>query len=134
MSSLHAGLYLHPTLEQASEISSIWKGPSKPYPHLHSSKRVCSSPDILSCTEQASHWVNIDSTLRRLRETGGVFADATCLAIACPACMTLDLAQSCNSYVTTIINGHDMIPTLSPGQAHLFSHCMTTLNPCLAPV
>ena len=31
--------------------------------------------------------------------------------------MTMDLAQSCNSYVTTIINGHDMIPTLSPGEA-----------------
>lgn len=51
----------------------------------------------------------------RLREVGGVFAEATCLAIACPACMTLELAQSCASYVTTIINGHDMIPTLSPG-------------------
>ena len=52
----------------------------------------------------------------RLRESGGVFAEATCLAIACPACMTMELARSCSSYVTTIINGHDMIPTLSPGE------------------
>jgi len=46
---------------------------------------------------------------------GGIFAGATCLAIACPAVMTLDLARSCDGYVTTLINGHDMIPTLSPG-------------------
>ena len=51
----------------------------------------------------------------RLREMGGVFAEATCLAIACPACMTKELAMSCASYTTTIINGHDMIPSLSPG-------------------
>lgn len=44
------------------------------------------------------------------------FADVTCLAIACPSCMTLDLAQSCSSYVTTIINGADLIPTVSAGE------------------
>lgn len=44
------------------------------------------------------------------------FADVTCLAIACPSCMTLDLARSCASYVTTIINGADLIPTVSAGQ------------------
>ncbi|KAA6418802.1 MAG: lipase class 3 family [Trebouxia sp. A1-2] len=45
------------------------------------------------------------------------FADVTCLAIACPSCMTLDLARSCASYVTTIINGADLIPTVSAGSA-----------------
>ena len=44
------------------------------------------------------------------------FAEVTCLAIACPSCMTLDLARSCSTYVTTIINGADLIPTVSAGQ------------------
>ena len=44
------------------------------------------------------------------------FADVTCLAIACPSCMTLELARSCASYVTTIINGADLIPTVSAGR------------------
>jgi hypothetical protein len=50
-----------------------------------------------------------------LRETGGCFSDVTCTAIACPACMTLELAKSCGSYVTTVIHGADVIPTISPG-------------------
>ena len=50
----------------------------------------------------------------RLRETPE-FGNATCVAIACPACMTLGLAQSCSSYVTTVINGTDMVPTMSLG-------------------
>lgn len=53
--------------------------------------------------------------MRRLRETPE-FGDATCVAIACPACMTLGLAQSCSSYVTTVINGTDMVPTMSLGE------------------
>ncbi len=52
-----------------------------------------------------------------LRESGGIFADATCTAIACPACMTLELAKSCSGYVTTVIHGADVIPTISPGSA-----------------
>lgn len=50
----------------------------------------------------------------RLREMPE-FADATCIAIACPACMTLGLAQSCAGYVTTVINNTDMVPTMSLG-------------------
>jgi hypothetical protein len=52
-----------------------------------------------------------------LRESGGVFSDATCTTIACPACMTLELAKSCSGYVTTVIHGADVIPTISPGSA-----------------
>jgi hypothetical protein len=33
-----------------------------------------------------------------LREQGGLFEDAQCLAIACPACMTMELAESCKGY------------------------------------
>lgn len=29
--------------------------------------------------------------------------------------MTLELAQSCSGYVTTIINNTDVVPTISPG-------------------
>lgn len=50
-----------------------------------------------------------------LRESGGPFAEVTCTAIACPACMTLELAKSCAGYVTTVIHGADVIPTMSPG-------------------
>ena len=53
-----------------------------------------------------------------MRETVPEFDEATCLAIACPSCMTLDLARSCAGYVTTIINNADLIPTVSPGAVH----------------
>lgn len=33
-----------------------------------------------------------------LREQGGLFENAQCIAIACPACMTLELAESCKGY------------------------------------
>jgi len=52
-----------------------------------------------------------------LREQGGKFGEAECIAIACPACMTLELAESCKNYVTTVINSCDVIPTISPGSA-----------------
>ena len=51
----------------------------------------------------------------RLRDAAPEFAEATCLAIACPACMTLELAKSCTGYVTTIINNTDIVPNISPG-------------------
>lgn len=54
-----------------------------------------------------------------LRERGGPFAGATCLALACPSCMTLELARSCADYVTTVVNGADVVPTVSPGSADL---------------
>jgi hypothetical protein len=47
------------------------------------------------------------------------------VAIACPACMTLGLAQSCAGYVTTVINGTDMVPTMSLGE-----HGMGLIGAC----
>ncbi|KAL6784898.1 hypothetical protein ACKKBG_A01585 [Auxenochlorella protothecoides x Auxenochlorella symbiontica] len=52
-----------------------------------------------------------------LRERGGAFAEARCIAVACPACMTLELARSCAAYVTTVINNADVVPCVSPGAA-----------------
>lgn len=52
-----------------------------------------------------------------LREVGAPFAETTCVAIACPSCMTLELATSCKPYVTTVINGADVIPTVCPATA-----------------
>ena len=53
-----------------------------------------------------------------LREQGGpLLSDTQCIAIACPACMTLELAESCKDYVTTVVNNCDVIPTISPGSA-----------------
>ncbi len=61
------------------------------------------------------------SALRRLRDAAPEFADATCLAIACPACMTVELARSCAGYVTTVINSTDIVPTISRGDPHSVS-------------
>ncbi len=52
-----------------------------------------------------------------LRERPGPLAGARALAIACPAAMTLELAQSCAGYVTSVVNGADVVPTLSPASA-----------------
>jgi hypothetical protein len=35
---------------------------------------------------------------------------ATATAVACPACVTLELAQSCAGYVTSVINSTDVVP------------------------
>ncbi len=40
------------------------------------------------------------------REVGGPFAEARCVAVACPSCMTLELAQSCDAYV---VSGHILL-------------------------
>lgn len=45
------------------------------------------------------------------------FSDARCVAVACPACMTLELAQSCEGYVTSVVNGADLVPTMSLGES-----------------
>lgn len=41
------------------------------------------------------------------------FKDVTCIAFATPACVTKELGESCVPYVTTIINGSDVVPTIS---------------------
>eukprot|EP00798_Chlamydomonas_sp_ICE-L_P018827 gene18827-25373_t len=48
-----------------------------------------------------------------LRESMAECSDAKCYALACPACMTLELANSCKDYVTSVINGTDIVPTFS---------------------
>lgn len=48
-----------------------------------------------------------------LREAVPELASARCYAIACPSCMTLELAQSCREYVTSVINSTDVVPTFS---------------------
>jgi len=40
-----------------------------------------------------------------IREQIPQLSDAQCFSFACPGCMTLELAQSCSSYVTTLIYG-----------------------------
>ncbi|XP_020585885.1 uncharacterized protein LOC110028393 [Phalaenopsis equestris] len=41
------------------------------------------------------------------------FSSATCIAFAPAACMTWDLADSGQDFITTIINGSDIVPTFS---------------------
>ena len=48
-----------------------------------------------------------------LREMVPGCSDARCYAMACPACMTLELATSCKDYVTSVIHGTDIVPTFS---------------------
>lgn len=50
-----------------------------------------------------------------MREKVAELSCATCWAIACPACMTLDLAKACAEYVTTLVHGTDIVPTFSSG-------------------
>ena len=50
-----------------------------------------------------------------IRESVPGCADARCYALACPACMTMELAESCKEYVTSVINGTDIVPTFSGG-------------------
>ena len=52
-----------------------------------------------------------------LKEAGGPFAGVRCVAIACPSCMTLELAQSCGGYVTSVMHGADVVPTICPATA-----------------
>lgn len=50
-----------------------------------------------------------------LRESAPDLAAARCYAIACPSCMTPELARSCREYVTSIMNGTDIVPTFRWG-------------------
>ena len=70
----------------------------------------------------------------RLRDAAPEFAEATCLAIACPACMTVELAKSCTGYVTTIINNTDIVPTISPGMSYEQHHTHMFIDMELLPV
>lgn len=47
-----------------------------------------------------------------LREQNG-FSSSTCVTFAPAACMTWDLAESGKHFITTIINGSDLVPTFS---------------------
>eukprot|EP00210_Caulerpa_lentillifera_P007141 g6831.t1 len=49
-----------------------------------------------------------------IREQFPMFDDTQCYTFACPGCMTLELAQSCSPYVTTLVYGTDVVPTVSP--------------------
>ncbi|CAL1397311.1 unnamed protein product [Linum trigynum] len=42
-----------------------------------------------------------------------MFSSSTCVAFAPAACMTWDLAESGKSFITTIVNGSDLVPTFS---------------------
>ena len=92
-------------------------------PHMCLLSRHTCHPDAVSLFKNQCGMMwrcNCCGTRYRLRDTAPDFADATCLAIACPACMTVELARSCSDYVTTIINSTDIVPTISRG------------TPCLA--
>eukprot|EP00899_Mesostigma_viride_P017189 jgi/Mesvir1/25471/Mv01735-RA.1 len=47
-----------------------------------------------------------------LRETT-YFKDTTCVTFAPAACMTWELSESCNSFVTSVVHGCDIVPTFS---------------------
>lgn len=49
-----------------------------------------------------------------LREQFPNFGDVQCVTFACPGCVTVDIAQSCSEYITTVVYGTDVVPTLSP--------------------
>jgi len=41
------------------------------------------------------------------------FADAKCLAFACPSALSKELSESCAPFVTTVVAGADIVPTVS---------------------
>lgn len=49
-----------------------------------------------------------------LRERA-VTAHATCVAFACPAVLTRELAEVCKPFVTSVLTGCDIVPTASAG-------------------
>jgi len=55
------------------------------------------------------------------------FSSASCVALACPACMTLELAASCKDYVTSIVNGTDLVPTFCAGARWVCCCCCLLL-------
>jgi hypothetical protein len=69
------------------------------------------------------------------------FATADCVTFACPACVTLELAKSCTSYVTCVVNGADVVPQFSQGAlddlrenigtSHLFDELCGVQPQCL---
>ncbi|KAK7366993.1 hypothetical protein VNO80_08998 [Phaseolus coccineus] len=48
------------------------------------------------------------------------FSSCTCVTFGPAACMSLDLAEFGKPFVTSIINGYDMVPTLSASSVHDF--------------
>ncbi|XP_068466875.1 uncharacterized protein [Phaseolus vulgaris] len=48
------------------------------------------------------------------------FSSCTCVTFGPAACMSLDLAEFGKPFVTSIINGYDMVPTLSISSVHDF--------------
>jgi len=77
----------------------------------HAASGACQLLQGRTCRGASS----VSALARRLRDAAPELAQATCLAVACPACMTLELARSCAPYVTTIVNNADIVPTISPG-------------------
>lgn len=63
-----------------------------------------------------------------LRDMCPELSSARCVAIACPACMTEDLARSCTSYVTSIVNSTDIVPTFCSGE---HPYIILSFVPCI---
>ena len=80
--------------------------------HRHLYKHISAHTIHNTHTTHATH--TTPSTHLRLREQ---YPSVTCVTLACPGCMTLELAQSCAGYVTTVINGTDLVPCMSPAAA-----------------
>ncbi|PKU73325.1 hypothetical protein MA16_Dca011015 [Dendrobium catenatum] len=83
----------------------------------------CATPYILKAVEQYPAYkfkivgnslgAGIAAILTYILHEHKDFASATCIAFAPAACMTWDLAESGQNFITTIINGSDMVPTFS---------------------
>lgn len=48
-----------------------------------------------------------------LREQSPELSHAKCVAFACPPCATKGLSEACRSFVTTVVNSADVVPTMS---------------------
>lgn len=60
--------------------------------------------------------VVLTQTLRELEggdKSRNAFADTKCLAFACPSALSKELSESCKPFVTTVVCGADIVPTVS---------------------
>ncbi|GIL58723.1 hypothetical protein Vafri_13716 [Volvox africanus] len=75
------------------------------------SRAAGAGPSITTTATVAAATAASSSSADALATDPDPFLTARCVAIACPSVVTLELAAACREYVTSIINGTDIVPT-----------------------
>lgn len=71
--------------------------------------------------------------VRRLRENAELpAARAEAISVACPSCMTLELARACAPYVRSIVHGADFVPSMDENKLEDLRREVRCVLPALA--